>query len=184
MLGGRGYNGMFACFFHGLLCFLLAKTSRSLQILRRVVDGWMMSSTNPAHVQSVLVCERNGEFFAYLFTNLTLKSHSVPMHPNIMGPVPIRSLLTKGCIKDILKMPLVAVVCALRRDPLLHYLAPKKTKTMAFDIRTLISTAGWRFGTQPRQAVAGCHGNQERSLNWMALFCLQIGMQPLAILFF
>lgn len=56
VLSGRGYNGMLACFFHGLLCVLLAKTSRSLQILMRVDDGWMMSSTNPADVESVLMC--------------------------------------------------------------------------------------------------------------------------------
>lgn len=38
---------MLACFFQGLVCFLLASTSRSLQILLRVVEGWMMSSTKP-----------------------------------------------------------------------------------------------------------------------------------------
>lgn len=38
---------MLACFFQGLVCFLEARTSRSLQILFRVVDGTMMSSTNP-----------------------------------------------------------------------------------------------------------------------------------------
>lgn len=41
------HRGMLACFFQGLTCFLLASTSRSLQILLRVVDGSMMSSTKP-----------------------------------------------------------------------------------------------------------------------------------------
>ena len=47
------YRGMLACFFHGFTCFLLASTSRSLQILFRVVDGSMMSSTNPGHGHTV-----------------------------------------------------------------------------------------------------------------------------------
>lgn len=38
---------MLACFFQGLTCFLLASTSRSLQIFLRVLDGSMMSSTKP-----------------------------------------------------------------------------------------------------------------------------------------
>lgn len=38
---------MLACFFQGLTCFLLASTSRSLQIFLRVVAGSMMSSTKP-----------------------------------------------------------------------------------------------------------------------------------------
>lgn len=42
------YRGMLACFFQGLTCFLLASTSKSRQILLRVVDGSMMSSTKPA----------------------------------------------------------------------------------------------------------------------------------------
>lgn len=38
---------MLACFFQGLTCFLLASTSRSLQIFLRVLDGSIMSSTKP-----------------------------------------------------------------------------------------------------------------------------------------
>lgn len=44
---GVFHRGMLACFFQGLTCFLLASTSRSLQIFLRVVAGSMMSSTKP-----------------------------------------------------------------------------------------------------------------------------------------
>lgn len=42
------HSGMLACFFQGLDWDLLASTSRSWQMRMRVVEGWMMSSTNPA----------------------------------------------------------------------------------------------------------------------------------------
>lgn len=51
MVGSVGadpaHRGTLACFFQGLTCFLLANTSRSLQIFLRVVEGSMMSSTKP-----------------------------------------------------------------------------------------------------------------------------------------
>lgn len=54
---GLYHRGMLACFFQGLTCFLLASTSRSLQILLRVVDGSMMSSTKPnKQTNKHLVC--------------------------------------------------------------------------------------------------------------------------------
>ena len=41
-------RGMLLCFFQGRLCFLLASSSRSSQILRRVSLGEMMSSMKPS----------------------------------------------------------------------------------------------------------------------------------------
>lgn len=45
------YNGMLPCFFHGLSSFLVANTSKSLQIRFRVMRGLIMSSTNPIKKQ-------------------------------------------------------------------------------------------------------------------------------------
>lgn len=42
------HSGMLACFFQGLDWDLLASISRSRQMRVRVLEGWMMSSTNPA----------------------------------------------------------------------------------------------------------------------------------------
>lgn len=41
------HSGILACFFQRLDCVLLASTSRSRQMRMRVVEGWMISSTNP-----------------------------------------------------------------------------------------------------------------------------------------
>ena len=46
------YNGIFPCFFHGLLSFLEANTDKSWQIRRRVILGSIISSTNPARTKN------------------------------------------------------------------------------------------------------------------------------------
>lgn len=65
--GGVFHSGMLACFFQGFSCFLLASTSRSLQILLRVVEGSMMSSTNPeTHKLACQKKRRGAHHFCFL----------------------------------------------------------------------------------------------------------------------
>lgn len=48
------YKGMFPCFFHGFSSFLVANTSKSLQIRLRVMWGLIISSTNPVNRQKLI----------------------------------------------------------------------------------------------------------------------------------
>lgn len=68
---------MLACFFQGLTCFLLASTSRSLQILLRVVDGSIMSSTKPK--TNIYPVRENVDNILHMFWKNTKKWLILPL---------------------------------------------------------------------------------------------------------